>query len=32
MPLRLLSPYQGFGEEEYAECLRVFREQFGDWE
>jgi dihydrodipicolinate synthase/N-acetylneuraminate lyase len=32
MPLRMLSPYQGLGEEEYAECLRIFREQFGDWE
>lgn len=32
MPLRLLSPYQGFSEAEYAECRRIFREQFGDWE
>lgn len=32
MPLRLLSPYQGFGEEDYQECRRIFREQFAGWE
>jgi hypothetical protein len=31
MPLRLLSPYQGFLEDEYQACLRVFRERFGEW-
>ena len=31
MPLRLLSPYQGFTEEHYAEARRVLREQYPDW-
>ena len=31
MPLRLLSPYQGFGEAEYQECRRVFLEKYSDW-
>lgn len=31
MPLRLLSPYQGFGEAEYQACRSRFYEQFPDW-
>ncbi|MDW8212519.1 MAG: dihydrodipicolinate synthase family protein [Roseiflexaceae bacterium] len=31
MPLRLLSPYQGFSEDEYQACERIFRERFPDW-
>jgi hypothetical protein len=31
MPLRLLSPYQGFSEEEYQEARRVFVEQYSGW-
>jgi dihydrodipicolinate synthase/N-acetylneuraminate lyase len=31
MPLRLLSPYQGFSEEEYQVCKRVFHEKYPDW-
>lgn len=31
MPLRLLSPYQGFDEEEYQAAKRVFDEQFASW-
>ena len=31
MPLRLLSPYQCFTEEEYQECKRVLHEQYPDW-
>jgi dihydrodipicolinate synthase/N-acetylneuraminate lyase len=31
MPLRLLSPYQGFSEEEYRDCKRVFQEKYPDW-
>ena len=31
MPLRLLSPYQGFTEEEYQGCKRVLRERHPDW-
>jgi hypothetical protein len=31
MPLRLLSPYQGCSEQEYQDCLRIFREQFPAW-
>jgi len=31
MPLRLLSPYQGFSEAEYQECRRVFLDKYSDW-
>jgi dihydrodipicolinate synthase/N-acetylneuraminate lyase len=31
MPLRLLSPYQGFDEQEYQAARRVFLEQYADW-
>ena len=31
MPLRLLSPYQGFTEEEYQACQRALCERFPDW-
>jgi dihydrodipicolinate synthase/N-acetylneuraminate lyase len=31
MPLRLLSPYQGFEEEEYQAAKREFDEQFASW-
>ncbi|MEZ4678518.1 MAG: dihydrodipicolinate synthase family protein [Caldilineaceae bacterium] len=31
MPLRLLSPYQSFSEEEYQECKQILHKQFGDW-
>jgi dihydrodipicolinate synthase/N-acetylneuraminate lyase len=31
MPLRLLSPYQGFTEEQYQACKRAFRAKFPDW-
>jgi dihydrodipicolinate synthase/N-acetylneuraminate lyase len=31
MPLRLLSPYQGFTEEQYQECQRVLHEQYPHW-
>jgi hypothetical protein len=31
MPLRLLSPYQGFTEEEYQTCKRVLHEKYPDW-
>lgn len=31
MPIRLLSPYQGFTEEQYQACNRVFREKYPDW-
>lgn len=31
MPLRLLSPYQGFDEGAYEACRRVFRERYADW-
>lgn len=31
MPLRLLSPYQGFGENEYQAANRAFREKYPDW-
>ena len=32
MTLRLLSPYQGFSEEEYQECKRIFEERYADWQ
>lgn len=31
MPLRLLSPYKGFGEAEYEACRRAFAERYSDW-
>lgn len=31
MPLRLLSPYQGFSEEQYQTCKRVMQERFAEW-
>jgi hypothetical protein len=31
MPLRLLSPYQGFSEEQYQECKRVLHEKYPGW-
>lgn len=31
MPLRLLSPYQGFDEAVYEACRRVFHERYADW-
>jgi dihydrodipicolinate synthase/N-acetylneuraminate lyase len=31
MPLRLLSPYQGFSEEQYQACKRVMQERFAEW-
>jgi len=31
MPLRLLSPYQCFSEEQYQACKRILHEQFAEW-
>ena len=31
MPLRLLSPYQGFSEEQYQACKRTLHEQFAEF-
>ncbi len=31
MPLRLLSPYQCFSEEQYQGCKRILHERFADW-
>ncbi len=31
MPLRLLSPYQCFSEEEYQQCKRILHDKFPDW-
>ncbi len=31
MPLRLLSPYQGFSEEQYQACKRIMQERFTEW-
>jgi hypothetical protein len=31
MPLRLLSPYQGFTEAQYQACRRVLYEHYADW-
>lgn len=31
MPIRLLSPYQGFTEEQYSACKRVFQKMYSDW-
>lgn len=30
-PLRLLSPYQGFTEADYAACRRIMEERYPDW-
>ncbi len=31
MPLRLLSPYQGFSEEVFEECRQILREKYAHW-
>lgn len=31
IPLRLLSPYQGFSEEAYEECKRILDEKYAHW-
>jgi dihydrodipicolinate synthase/N-acetylneuraminate lyase len=31
MPLRLLSPYQGFSEEQYQECKRILHDRYPHW-
>ena len=31
MPLRLLSPYQGFTEEQYQQCKRILHTKYPDW-
>jgi hypothetical protein len=31
MPLRLLSPYQGFDEAQYQSCKRIFQENYSEW-
>lgn len=31
MPLRLLSPYQGFGDEEYQRCRTILLQHYADW-
>jgi dihydrodipicolinate synthase/N-acetylneuraminate lyase len=31
MPLRLLSPYQGFSEEQYQVCKRILHEKYPGW-
>ena len=31
MPLRLLSPYQGFTEGQYQACRRILHEKYPDW-
>jgi dihydrodipicolinate synthase/N-acetylneuraminate lyase len=31
MPLRLLSPYQGFDEHEYQQCRRIFDQRYAAW-
>jgi len=31
MPLRLLSPYQGFTEKDYQTCRQVLYEKYPDW-
>jgi dihydrodipicolinate synthase/N-acetylneuraminate lyase len=31
MPLRLLSPYEGFDEETYLACVRTVQERYPDW-
>ena len=31
MPLRLLSPYKGFTEEQYQACKQIVLEKYSDW-
>lgn len=31
MPLRLLSPYQGFTEEQYQQCKAILHERYPEW-
>jgi dihydrodipicolinate synthase/N-acetylneuraminate lyase len=31
MPLRLLSPYEGFGEEVYEQCREILTDKYRDW-
>jgi dihydrodipicolinate synthase/N-acetylneuraminate lyase len=31
MPLRLLSPYQGFSEEVFEECRSILHQKYSDW-
>ncbi len=31
MPLRLLSPYQGFGEAEFQNCRQILMERYAEW-
>ena len=31
MPIRLLSPYQGFSEGQYLECERILLEKYSEW-
>ncbi len=31
MPLRLLSPYQGFREDQYLKCKAILHERYPDW-
>ena len=31
MPLRLLSPYQGFSDDVFEECRRILHEKYPDW-
>ena len=31
MPLRLLSPYESFSEEEYEQCRRILFDKYADW-
>jgi hypothetical protein len=31
MPLRLLSPYQGFTEAQYQQCKAVLHNQYPEW-
>ncbi len=30
-PLRLLSPYRGFTDDDYRACRRLLDEQYADW-
>ena len=31
MPLRLLSPYQSFSEDQYQACKQILHEEYPDW-
>jgi hypothetical protein len=31
VPLRLLSPYRGFDEDDYRACLRFLQDEYADW-